>query len=69
MLDYKSPSFKSMRTLRQSYLDVPDSGVRLMINPHIRLVSLTTEVWNMQQDFIHQTLTNGGGTNHIHHRI
>ena len=59
-LVYEFPSIDALREQRQQDLERLDSGVRLIVNPHIYHVSLTEKLWQMKQDLIRS-----GGTNTV----
>jgi nicotinate phosphoribosyltransferase len=58
-LVYELPMLKEIRQKREVDIDKLDPGVRRIMNPHIYHVSLTQKLWELKQELIRLSQTNG----------
>lgn len=58
-LVYDLPSLDALRQRRRADVSRLDSGVRRLMNPHIYHVSLTEGLWDLKQDLVTATISNG----------
>ncbi|MEJ2420520.1 MAG: nicotinate phosphoribosyltransferase [Acidobacteriota bacterium] len=58
---YDFPSIERIRELRNTDLEVLDSGVRRLVNPHVYHVSLTQALWELKQRLINAALNGAAG--------
>jgi nicotinate phosphoribosyltransferase len=58
-LVYDLPDMEAMRSHRNADLDSLDEGVKRLLNPHIYHVSLTDQLWELKQNLIESSRSQG----------
>lgn len=54
-LQYEFPSIEEIRSRRKKDMDLLDSGIKRIVNPHIYHVSLSDELWNLKNKLTQST--------------